>query len=180
MSDIAVVYASHYGFTETYARWIAEDLQADLLGSGSVRDLSRYRCVVFGGGLYAGGVNGVSVLTKNFDRLTNTALFLFTVGAADVTDPENTASIRRSLARVLTPPMLERIQLFHLRGGLRYSEMRLLHRTMMAMLHKKLEKAAPDTLRPEDRMFLETYGRDISFLDRSSIAPLVEAVRRSI
>ena len=31
MSDIAVIYASHYGFTEAYARWLAEELAADLL-----------------------------------------------------------------------------------------------------------------------------------------------------
>ena len=34
MSDIAVIYASHYGFTETYARWIAEEVAGDLLRPG--------------------------------------------------------------------------------------------------------------------------------------------------
>ena len=31
MPDIAVIYASHYGFTEAYARWLAEELEAELL-----------------------------------------------------------------------------------------------------------------------------------------------------
>ena len=34
MSDIAVIYKSHYGFTEAYAHWLAEDLSADLLEAG--------------------------------------------------------------------------------------------------------------------------------------------------
>ena len=33
MSDIAVIYASHYGFTEAYARWLAEELAADAFGA---------------------------------------------------------------------------------------------------------------------------------------------------
>ena len=84
MSDIAVVYASHYGFTETYARWIAEDLQADLLGSGSVRDLSRYRCVVFGGGLYACGGGLCAVYADNGRVLIRELIAPAGVAAADV------------------------------------------------------------------------------------------------
>ena len=37
MSDIAVIYASHYGFTEAYARWLAQELAADLLEAGKVK-----------------------------------------------------------------------------------------------------------------------------------------------
>ena len=67
MSDIAAIYASHYGFTEAYARWLAEDLSADLLESGKVKkaDLEGHGTIVCGGGLYAGGVNGISTLVKN-------------------------------------------------------------------------------------------------------------------
>ena len=91
MSDIAVIYKSHYGFTEAYARWIAEDLSADLLEAGAVRaaDLAPYRVLVLGGGLYAGGVGVLPLLTKHFGLLQDKALYLFTVGAADVEDPEN-------------------------------------------------------------------------------------------
>lgn len=178
MSDIAVIYKSHYGFTEAYARWIAEDLSADLLEAGMVRgrDLETYSAIVYGGGLYAGGVSGISLLTKNLDRLKGKALYLFTVGAADVSDPENTASIRRSLAKSLPPELMERTRIFHLRGGLRYSGMSLVHKTMLTMLRSKVLKTPESQLRSEDRMFLETYGKDISFLDRASIAPLVERV----
>ena len=180
MSDIAVIYKSHYGFAEAYARWIAGDLSADLLEAGTVRagDLAPYRVLVFGGGLYAGGVGVLPLLTKNFSLLKDKALYLFTVGAADVADPGNIASIRRSLAKALTPEMLARVRLFHFRGGLRYSEMSLLHRTMMSMLRGKLLKTPEDRFRPEDRMFLETYGQDVSFLDRDAIAPLVQEIRQ--
>ena len=180
MSDIAVIYASHYGFTEAYARWLAEELAADLLQVGKVRreDLEKYGTVVYGGGLYAGGVNGISLLVKNAERLQGKKLYLFTVGASDPTGPENIANIRKGIDKVLPPTMLESIKIYHLRGGLRYSRMSMVHRTMMAMLRKVLLKKPEAELRSEDRALLETYGQDISFLDRTTIAPLVEDIRR--
>ena len=82
MSDIAVIYASHYGFTEAYARWLAEELAADLLEAGKVKreDLERHGTIVYGGGLYAGGVNGISLLVKNAERIQGKRLYLFTWG----------------------------------------------------------------------------------------------------
>lgn len=180
MSDIAVIYASHYGFTEAYARWIAEELSGDLLEAKRVQseDLRRYHTVIYGGGLYAGGVNGISLLTENFETLQGKNLFLLTVGAADVTDQENITSIRRSLARVLTPPMLDAFSIYHLRGGLQYSRMNLLHKSMMAMLRLSLLKKPESELGSDGRALLETYGQDVSFLDREAIAPLVADVRK--
>ena len=127
MSDIAVIYASHYGFTEAYARWLAEDLSADLLESGKVKkeDLEGHGTIVCGGGLYAGGVNGLS--------------------------------------KALPPQLLETMHIYHLRGGLRYSKMSMVHRTMMAMLRKVLLKKPEAELRSEDRALLETYGQDVSW-----------------
>lgn len=180
MSDIAVIYASHYGFTEAYARWLAEELSADLLESGKVKkeDLERYSTIACGGGLYAGGVNGISLLVKNAELLRGKKLYLFTVGASDPADPENVVNIRNGIAKVLPPTMLESVKIYHLRGGLRYSKMSMVHRTMMAMLRKVLLKKPEVELRSEDRALLETYGQDISFLDRAAIAPLVEDIRR--
>ena len=180
MSDIVVIYASHYGFAEAYARWVAEDLQAELLEAGKVgrENLAKYGTIVYGGGLYAGGVNGISLLVKNAERLRGKKLYLFTVGASDPTDPENIANIRNGIAKALPPTMLENIKIYHLRGGLCYSKMSMVHRTMMAMLRKVLLKKPEAELRSEDRALLETYGQDISFLDRTTIAPLVEDIRR--
>ena len=180
MSDIAVIYKSHYGFTEAYARWIAEDLSADLLEAGKVRreDLEKYGTIIYGGGLYAGGVNGISLLVKNAELLLGKKLYLFTVGASDPADPENINNIWNGIAKALPPNMLETIRIYHMRGGLRYSKMSMVHRTMMAMLRKVLLNKPEAELRSEDRALLETYGRDVSFLDRAAIAPLVEDIRQ--
>lgn len=177
--NAAVIYKSHYGFTETYAKWLAEDLGADLLQTDRVKpaDLRQYQTIVYGGGLYAGGVNGISLITKNFGSISNKSLFLFTVGAADVTDQQNIDSIRHSLSRVLTPEMQEKIQIYHLRGGMDYANMNFMHRTMMGMMVKMLRKKPESELSSEDKAMLETYGQKVNFTERSTITPLVKAIK---
>lgn len=177
--NTAVIYKTKYGFTETYARWIAEDLGAELLSADKVKtaDLQNYSTLIFGGGLYAGGVSGISTLTKNFERIKSKALYLFTVGAADVTEQKNIDSIRSSLGRVLTPTMMQTIKIYHFRGGMKYSEMSLTHRAMMDMMIKMVRKKPESELRAEDKMMLETYGQDVDFTDLRMISPLLEDIK---
>ena len=179
MNKIAVVFQSKYGATKKYAQWIAEALDCDLLERKSVKadDLKAYDTLIYGGGLYAGGVSGFEVIYKNFDRITDKNLILFTCGLADPQKTENTDSIKESLKKVLTPPMQEKVKIFHLRGGMDYAKLSIPHKTMMAMLHKMTLKKAPDALSNEDKELLETYGQCVDFIDPSSIHPLVDYVR---
>ena len=49
-------------------------------------------------------------------------LFLDTVGLADPNEPENRVNIRTSLQKQLSPELMERAKIFHLRGGDRLSK----------------------------------------------------------
>lgn len=175
----AVIYQSSYGSTKKYAQWIAEELDADLMEAGQVKPsmLCAYDVIIYGGGLYAGGVNGISLLTKHFDSIKEKSLYLFTVGAADVTDRKNTDHIRGGLSRVLTPEMQKAIQIFHLRGGMDCPNMRFIHRLMMWLMVKSLRKKPESALENSDREMIASYGHKVDFTDRSTIAPLIEAVR---
>lgn len=46
--------------------------------------------------------------------------------------------------------------------------------------HEKfhLDKMEFEELKPEERVILEAYGQSTSYLDRSSIQPLIDYVRR--
>lgn len=178
MKKIAVIYKSHYGSTETYAKWIAEDLNADLLQADNVKpsDLDAYQTIIYGGGLYAGGVNGIDLLVKNFEAIKDRELYLFTVGASSVTDTENIKAIRSTLEQKLPPSMWEKLRVYHLRGGLYYSKMSFLHRMMMKMMIKMLRKKPESELRSDDKDMLNNVGKDTDFTDRQAIAPLVTEV----
>ncbi len=76
-----VIYSSKYGTTKQYAEWIAHELGAQAVPAGNVKpeSLLEYDTVVYGGGLYAGGIAGVELVARNPCK----KLVLFTVGLAD-------------------------------------------------------------------------------------------------
>ena len=66
-----VIYKTKYGSTKTYAEWIAEELCCEAVDAKSVKieDLLKYDTIIYGGGLYAEVINGVSLITKNIKSL---------------------------------------------------------------------------------------------------------------
>jgi menaquinone-dependent protoporphyrinogen IX oxidase len=170
----AVIYASKYGTAKQYAVWIAEELHAVLLEQGQVSpvQLQEFDSVIYGGGLYASGILGVGLVTKNPSK----NLVVFTVGLADPKTTDYTHILKKNFPLESTQPL----KVFHLRGGIDYKKLGPVHRTMIAML-KRTITGKPDTEQTdEDRAFIETYGGKVDFIDRSTIAPLVEFVRSQI
>jgi len=171
MKKIAVIYKSKYGYTQRYAQWIAEALDATLLEHAAAKQqrLENYDVVVYGGGLYAGGINGVKLVTKQPCK----QLVLFTVGVAVPADTDYTEIVHGAL----TPEQRKQIKVFHLRGGVTYSKLTFIHKMMMAAVKKAAEKKPVAERNSEDTGIIETYGQDIDFCDRAAITPLLEYIR---
>ena len=182
MKHTLVVYASRYGYTRRYAQWIAEQLGCCAVEARQVRaeQLAACEVLVYGGGLYAGGLNGAKKILADPCALAGKELVLFTCGLADPADPQNAAHIRAGVERALPEEMRGRVALFSFRGGIDYARLSLVHRAMMAALAASLRRRDPASLRQEDRDLLATYGKAVEFCDRASIAPLVAAVRADL
>jgi flavodoxin len=58
LKTIAVIYKSKDGTTRRYAEWLAEDLGASLFEATTIKpnQLMDFDIVIYGGGLYAGGI----------------------------------------------------------------------------------------------------------------------------
>lgn len=179
MVRIAVIYKSKYGSTKKYAQWISSSLHCDLYDRKSIRpkQMHEYEIIVYGGGLYAGGVNGISLLSENADLISNQTIILFTCGLADPSDPQNVAHIRSVLSKKLPQQLLEKIKVFHLRGGIDYSQLGPIHKAMMAMLHKMVKNKDYDSLRSEDKEMLSTYGKVVDFTNKAAIYPIVDYIK---
>jgi len=171
LSKIAVIFKSRYGKTKRYAEWIAEALNAPLFENANVKphQLNDYDVVIYGGGIYAGGIDGVKLVAKNPCK----SLVLFTVGVADPSVTDYT----QILEKAFTPEQLSEAKVFHLRGGINYSKLSLAHKVMMAAMKKLIEKKPLAERESDDIGVLETYGKDVDFSDKASIEPLVEYVR---
>lgn len=178
MDKMVVIFESKYGSTKRYAQWIAEALSCPVFERKkfNLQDLMHYDTVLYGGGLYAGGVSGIKLITQNWQLLCGKNVILFTCGIADPADPENVRHIRESLEKALSSEMLEKLHIFHLRGGIDYARLSFVHKSMMAMLRKMLLKKEEQDLSQEDKQLLETYGTRIDFTDRKSIQPLIDCI----
>lgn len=179
MNQTVVVFQSKYGATRKYAEWIAAELNCDLFERKDVKPamLMPYRTIIYGGGLYAGGVSGIDLLTKSFDQLSDKNLILFTCGLADPLDQTNVDSIIQSVHKVFTSEMREKIKLFHVCGAIDYAKLGPVHKTMMAMLYRMMAKKDDSSLRNEDREMLATYGKAVDFTDKSMALPLIDYVK---
>lgn len=169
---IAVVYQSKYGSTRQYAVWIAEALDAVLLERTSVtpKQLASYDAVIYGGGLYAGGIDGIGLVTKNPCKLRA----VFTVGLSDPVHTDYSEIITKNIPL----PLRDQVKIFHLRGGADYSKLSALHRIMMALMKKMINKKPKNQLTEDDREFLKTYGKTVNFTNSDSIGPLIEYFKK--
>jgi len=171
VSKIVVIYKSKYGATKRYAEWISESLNAPLFESTDIKQsqLNDYDVVVYGGGLYASGIDGVKAVTENFCK----TLVLFTVGLAD---PKST-NYTHILEKTFSPEQLSKMRVFHLRGGIDYKKLSLLHKGIMAFVKRAADKKTSDQRTGDDIGIIETYGKEVNFTNKATIKPLVEYIR---
>lgn len=170
MGKAVVIYKSKYGSTKQYAQWISEALDADLFDVAKVRDLGQYQTIVYGGGLYASGIIGSDVLVKNYELLKEKRIVVFTVGLAKPQLTDYTKIIEMNFP----PEMRETIKIFHLRGAMDYKQINIKHKTMMALLIKKIKKIEEKDRDEEVKLMLQTYGKTVDFTDKSTISDLVD------
>lgn len=179
MSNIAVVYKSDYGAARCYAIYIAKALGADLYDLRRIRefDFSRYSTVVFGGGIYAGRVNGLHFIASHGTELADKKLAIYATGLSDPALEANVRRTEKALRRALPPALAERAGVFCFRGAIDYSELSPGHRVAMAALHRFIAAKRPDRLSPDERTLLETYGRSVNFINPPAADPLVAFIQ---
>jgi len=86
---------------------------------------------------------------------------------------KNAAAVEAS-EKAFTPEQLAKTKAFHLRGGIDFSRLSLVHKAMMAAMKKLIEKKPLAERGSDDAGVLETCGKDVDFSDKAAIEPLVE------
>lgn len=173
MSKKVVVYASHYGYTQRYAEWIAQALQCEAVNVSDLEEKKLTQCdvIIWGGGLYASGINGIKQFKKLFPLLRQKKLIVFTVGLASVDDPE---PFKQLVQQNFDQEQIDRIQFYHFRGGMDYKRLSFAHRSMMAALRRVILMKKEQS--EDAKGILETYGKTIDMSNRDAIQPLLDYV----
>ena len=168
-----VIYGSHYGTAKQYAEELARRAGIEVRCYDSVGDINKYGTIAYIGALYAGGVRGMKKTFASLASCEGKTIAIATVGLADPTDPENIANIEESMRRQLSGEVFEAAQIFHLRGGIDYSKLGFKHKTMMRLLRNKAKNLPEEKKNAEVRAMLETYGKQVSFVDFDSLDQIV-------
>lgn len=175
MKKQLIVYGSRYGSSERYARRLAEMMGLEAVEYKAVKDLGDYDRIVYLGSLYAGGVTGLKQTVGKMSPQQE--LIVATVGLADPTDAANVAHIRQSIKGQIPAHFYDESRLFHLRGAIDYTKLNLKYRLMMSLLVKKVAKLPEEQQNAETRAMLDTYGKQVDFVDFSSLQPIVDKIK---
>ena len=166
-----VVYKTKYGSTKAYAQWIAEELSCNAVDAKdiNVKELAGYDTIIYGGGLYAEVINGVTLVTKNFDLLKDKKIIVYTTGITplDCRAYYDDYVIKKNFK----PEMLEKIKVFNFLGKMKIEELSLVHRTALKSLKKIMQgKKNPSEM---EKMLVDLCDADGDFSNREDIAELI-------
>jgi len=170
-----VIYKSKYGSTKNYAEWIAEELSCRAVDAKDIKidDLMQYDTIIYGGGLYAEIIAGVSLITKNIDKLRNKKLIVFSTGITPL-------DCREYYDGLVAPKnfkgdCLKQIKVYNFMGKMILSELSVVHRTAI----KTLKKIMSDKQNPSEmeKLLIDLCDADGDFSDRNAIKDLVEYAR---
>lgn len=170
-----VVYKTKYGSTKTYAEWIAEELSCEAVDvkDADIQMLSEYDTIIYGGGLYAEVINGVSIITKNLDKLKDKKIAVYTTGITplDCRAYYDEYVIKKNFKDGVP----DNIRLFNFLGKMKMNELSLVHRTALKSLKKLMQgKKNPSEM---EKMLVDLCDADGDFSNREDIKELIEYVK---
>lgn len=167
-----VLYKSKYGNAKQYAGWLADELGCEAVEAGQADEgaLREYDVVVFGGGLYAGTVNGAQFVRRHHAEWKNTVVFL--VGASPASFVEFLDAVKEKYFGGM-----ERVTVFYLQGDMDYATLTPAHRAVMDGLKASvLEKPEAQWSRLE-RGVMATFGTTMRNTKQEHITPVADYVK---
>ena len=166
-----VIYKSKYGSTKAYAQWIADELGCVAYDACSVKidDIMKYDTIIYGGGLYAEVIAGVSLITKNIEKLKGKKLIVYTTGITpiDCRDYYDKLVVEKNFKK----GEAESIKIFNFLGKMVVNELSLVHRTAIKSLKKLMSgKENPTEM---EKLLIELCDCDGDYTDKSAIEQLI-------
>lgn len=170
-----IIYRSKYGSTKLYADRLAEELSCPAIDARSVKpeDLRVYDTVIYGGGLYAEVIAGVTLITKNLDMLKGKKVIVYTTGLTptDCRDYYDKLVLEKNFKNGVP----ENVRIFNLPGKMIFDELSLPHKAAIKMLKALMSKKESPT--DMERLLIDLCDADGDFTDKSLIKELAEYAR---
>ena len=171
---ILIVYWSKTGFVKKYAEWLAKELEADMISGKEItgEKLKEYDSYIFGGSLYAVGINGADFIKKNISELEGKKTAVFATGASSATKEV----IEEVKNKNFTEEEQKYFKFFYLRGGFNYSKLGFKDKVLMGIMKWKLnsKKKKGEEMTEEEKGMLAAYEKPVDFTERENIKELTD------
>jgi len=170
--ETVVVYKSKTGFTNKYANWLSEALNCDLVevSKADINRIMHYDTIIYGGGLYMVGINGINFLRSNMGRLDKANIIVFATGAT----PAREEVVEEIVNANFTEDQKSRIKSFYLRGGFNFHEMSLRDKILITMLKMKIKMKRKPSV--DERGIVAAIDHPVDFTKNKNIEEIVSYV----
>lgn len=177
MDRTIVIYQSKYGSTKKYANWLAQMLQCEAVEKKqfNAKHFDNYDTIIYGGGIYAKGIAGLSLIKKNISKLNNKRVVCFAVGAS----PFNEAAFNELKQKNFTDE-IKGIKCFYCRGAFDEEKMKGGDKLLVGMLKKMVSKKDPAEFEPWEAALMESIGQAGQagdWTDKENLMPLIDYIR---
>ncbi len=172
MTKTLVFYKSKTGFTERYARWIAEELNADVLplNEVSLEKLEAYKVLVFGGPLFASRISGLTKVQMWMEKLPQKTWVVFATGAT----PSEKSFVSTIEKINFQDGLAKPARFYYFLSGINFEKMTCFNRALVKLFgrlsQKKLKKQDGSVPTPPSKF------RSVDLCNRVYIEPLVKYV----
>ena len=174
----AVIYSSKTGYTKKYADWIAKELSVDandLKGLSKLDEvLSDTDVLIYGGGLYAIGINGLKEILSARREHTLKKIIVFTTGLS-----HDSEEVRKEIFdNNLKEYAHESISLYYFRGGFDFRSLGFVDKILMRLLKLKIgmKKKKGSSMTSDEKGMLAVYQKKVDFTNRKYLDKLLEEV----
>ena len=170
-----VIYQSKYGSSERYAKWLAESAGCQAVNAADAGKINfdSHDIIIFGGALYVGKINGISVLTNKWEMLKSKRLIVFIVGLEGLGNKDYLQSI---IDNNFNAEQKKIIKFFHLKGSIDYKKLNPLYKIMMFIRKISLKYKKDSDLSEEEKEFLSLYGKPADFVRRDALKPVEDYI----
>lgn len=176
MSKIAIIYYSKHGSTEAYARRIAELTGGDLFDAHSCKykDVADYDVIVYGGGIYSGGIKGIEMLKKGWRKgFRNKKIIVFAVGIT-IDYEEN----RKQCEEINFVKKLKGLPCFFLPGAYDPSSITGVDKKIMGFTLKLIGDGKATGQTAESAQLIDRMKNGCDMVDMDMVEPLVRAIKK--
>lgn len=173
MGKAVVIYQSKYGSTKKYAEWLSDEIHADLYARSdiSINKIKEYDMVIYGGGIYAKGIAGFSLIKKNYSQLKDKNIIVFAVGAS----PQEEATVPAIKENNFSDEMKD-IPCFYLRGAFDESIMKMGDKVLIKMLKKMVGKKDPSQYENWEKALMESIGKPGDWTSKENLKPVIRYI----